>query len=195
MEEVSYTTFVEKLNKLQRNESQMTDEQKVEYADQLKALRHKISGMASEIAKGYVLGGAQLKKGEDAGECARQMLAIARSEKSRVEYKRATEVLFSTYSLERFLEALLPIHYRVWYEGYAPYWCKHCKTYTGKSYTGKPLTFWNDITEMGWSEENGLWYREDMDSVSRSLPPTMEKVKEEYNAEVQVWTMKIAPTL
>ncbi len=195
MEDSTYKTLVEKLDKLQRNESHMTEQQKTEYAAQLKALRHKISSMAGEIAREFILGGTQLKQGEDASECARQIQAIVQADQARAEYKAAIEVLFKTYNVAKFTTALLPIHYRVRYEGYAPYWCRHCTPYKGTSYKGKPLTFWNDIIEMGWSEESGLWYREDRNRISCSLPPTMEKVKEKYNAEVQIWITKIAPAL
>ncbi len=195
MEESTYTMLVEKLNKLQRNESQMTEQQKTEYAVQLKALRHKISSMAGEIAREFILGGTQLKQGEDASECAQQIQAIVQADQARAEYKAAIEVLFKTYNVAKFTTALLPIHYRVRYEGYAPYWRRHCTPYKGISYKGKPLTFWNDIIEMGWSEESGLWYREDRDRISCSLPPTIEQATEKYKVELREWTERIAPTL
>lgn len=195
MAESTYKTLTEKLDKLQRNESQMTEQQKTEYAAQLKALRHKISSMAGEIAREFILGGTQIKRGEDASECARQIQAIVQADQARAEYKAAIEVLFRTYDIAKFTAALIPIHNRVRYEGYAPYWCKHCTPYTGTSYSGKPLTFWNDIIGMGWNEKTGIWYREDESRISLSLPPTTEKVKEKYEAEVQMWITKTAPAL
>ncbi len=194
MEESTYKRLMEKLDKLKRNETQMSDQQKTEYAAQLKAIRQKISGMAGEIAREFILGGTRIKQGEDANECARRIQEIVQADQARAEYKAAMEVLFKTYNVAKFTTALLPIHNRVRYEGYAPYWCKHCTSYTGTSYNGKPLTFWNDIIEMGWSERECVWYRENESRISLSLPPTMEQVTAKYEKELQEWA-KIAASL
>ena len=194
MEESTYKRLTEKLDKLKRNETQMSDQQKTEYAAQLKAIRQKISSMAGEIAKEFILGGTRMKQGEDADECARRIQEIVQADQARAEYKTAMGVLFKTYNVAKFTTALLPIHNRVRYEGYAPYWCKHCTPYTGTSYNGKPLTFWNDIIGMGWSERERVWYKENESRISLSLPPTMEQVAAKYEKELQEWA-KIAASL
>ena len=194
MEDSTYKRLTETLDKLKRNETQMSDQQKAEYADQLKALRQKIAGMAGEIAREFILGGTRLKQGEDADECARRIQEIVQAEQARDEYKTAMAVLFRTYNVAKFTTVLLPIHNRVWYEGYAPYWCKYCTPYTGTSYNGKPLTFWNDIIDMGWNERERVWYSESEKRISLSLPPTMEQVAAKYEKELQEWA-RIAASL
>ena len=161
--ENTYQEFTEKLGKLQRNETQMTERQRVIYADQLKALKKKVAGLATEIASEFILGSVRLLKSDTEktkSECIDRVKAAIDREVEAGTMKKASRVLFTTYSIEKFLEALLPIHYRVWYEGYAPYWCQHCRPYKGTGMSGRPLTYWNDLIGMGWNSEYSLWEKE-----------------------------------
>lgn len=189
MEENTYTQFIEKLGRLQRNETQMTDDQKLQYEAELGALKKKIAGYAAEIAREYIIGWTPLKKDLASNECVERIQAITKSERTKAEYKAALKILFDTYDINRFLEALLPTHYRVRYEGYAPYWLVHCKPYTGKTKNGDELTYWNDLIEMGWNEEHELWYKES-GSVTMALPPTQELVNKKYYRELTMLSRK-----
>lgn len=184
--ENTYQEFIEKLGKLQRNETQMSERQKVIYAAQLKALRSKIAASASEFARSFILGSVRLLKAdppETKDECIGRITAIIDQEVKAGAMKKASRTLFHTYDVEKFLEALLPIRQRVWYEGYAPYWCQHCRPYTGTGMSGKPLTFWNDLIGMGWNSEHSIWEKENELSWTLMLPPTMELVRQEYKQE------------
>ena len=184
--ENTYQEFTEKLGKLQRNETQMTERQRVIYADQLKALKKKVAGLATEIASEFILGSVRLLKSDTEktkSECIDRVKAAIDREVEAGTMKKASRVLFTTYSIEKFLEALLPIHYRVWYEGYAPYWCQHCRPYKGPGMSGRPLTYWNDLIGMGWNSEYSLWEKEKEICWTLMLPPTMELVSREYQQE------------
>lgn len=190
MAECTYSLLVEKLGRLQRNEAQMTVEQKTTYADELKTLRKRIAGYAAETAREFILGGTLLKKDGAADECVKRIRTIVKSKQAEDEYRAAVRILFSTYDTNEFFKALLPTHLRVHYEGYAPYWLEHCEPYNGKSYSGKPLTFWNDIIEMGWNEKNSLWYKESGNVLSMALPPTQEQVHKKYIRELETLCRK-----
>ncbi len=184
--ENTFQEFTEKLGKLQRNETQMTERQKVIYAAQLKALRSKIAASATGIAKGFILGGIQILKKdppETKDECINRIKVIVDQEVGAGAMKRASKVLFTTYDADKFLEALLPIRQRVWFEGYGPYWCQHCKPYTGSGMSGKPLTYWNDLIGMGWNPEYSVWEKEKEICWTLMLPPTIKLVRREYKQE------------
>ena len=193
MTDQEYDTLVAMLGKLQRNETQMTEQQKTQYAVQLADLRRKITKSAGTLAKAFITGGYPIKPGEpEADECCKRINEITKADQARAEYDVALGVLFRTYDPLTFTQALMPLHNRVRYEGYAPYWCQHCTPYTGRSYRGKPLTFWNDLIEMGWNEAADLWCSQTEDKASLSLPPTMEQVKEMYEYETKRWLKRAA---
>lgn len=184
MEDNTYTLFIQKLERLQRNETQMTDVQKLQYEAELKALRKKIAGYAAQIARPFLTGGMLFKRDEPSFECVERVQAMLKSDRTKEEYHAAVKILFNTYSVNEFLGALLPTQCRVRYEGYAPYWLEHCKPYTGKAKSGEELTYWNDLIQMGWNEEYGLWFREDRNGVSEALPPTQELMQKKYFKEL-----------
>ena len=185
--ENTYQEFTEKLGKLQRNETQMTERQKVIYADQLKNLKRKIAASASEIAKGFITGGIRILKKdppETKDECINRIKAIIDQEIEAGAMKKASKVLFTTYDADKFLEALLPIRYRVWYEGYGPYWCKHCYLPDQEEIERKGWgDYWayNDIIG-AWYSKHNVWVYKD-GAVTIMLPPTMELIRREYKQE------------
>ena len=97
--------------------------------------------------------------------------------------KEASRILFSTYDVDKFIESLCPVHDRVFYEGYAPYWIEHCDVYNeeGKqTHGGGEFSAWNHIIDMGWIEEYGVWKKKDEMCWMIMLPPTMELIQKEY---------------
>jgi len=108
---------------------------------------------------------------------------ILAEEIARGALKEASRILFSTYNVDKFLEALCPVHDRVFYEGYAPYWIEHCDVYNeeGKqTHGGGEFSAWNHIIDMGWIEEYGVWKKKDEMCWMIMLPPTMELIQKEY---------------
>lgn len=178
-----FTEIEEKLGKLRRNEEQMTEAQKKQYAVQLLALKKKISKSATEICRSFLLCGIRILKEDENNEAIERINMILAEEIARGALKEASRILFSTYNVDKFLEALCPVHDRVFYEGYAPYWIEHCDVYNeeGKqTHGGGEFSAWNHIIDMGWIEEYGVWKKKDEMCWMIMLPPTMELIQKEY---------------
>ena len=176
-----FTKINEKLGKLRRNETQMTDEQRIEFAGRLRALKIKIAEDARKICRSYLISGITLLK-EDAKEVKEaisRIEMIMAEENARGTFKKASRILFSTYSVDKFLDSLCQVHDRIECEGYGPYWAKHCRPCEGGD-SDEKFSFWNDIIEMGWVEEWQCWKKKGEPCVTTMLPPTMELILEEY---------------
>lgn len=178
-----FTEMDEMLGKLRRNEEQMTEAQKKQYAVQLLALKKKISKSATEICRSFLLCGIRILKEDENNEAIERINMILAEEIARGALKEASRILFSTYNVDKFLEALCPVHDRVFYEGYAPYWIEHCDVYNeeGKqTHGGGEFSAWNHIIDMGLIEEYGVWKKKDEMCWMIMLPPTMELIQKEY---------------
>ncbi len=178
-----FTEMDEMLGKLRRNEEQMTEAQKKQYAVQLLALKKKIAKSATEICRSFLLCGIRILKEDENNEAIERINMILAEEIARGALKEASRILFSTYNVDKFLEALCPVHDRVFYEGYAPYWIEHCDVYNeeGKqTHGGGEFSAWNHIIDMGWIEEYGVWKKKDEMCWMIMLPPTMELIQKEY---------------
>lgn len=161
----------------------MTEAQKKQYAVQLLALKKKISKSATEICRSFLLCGIRILKEDENNEAIERINMILAEEIARGALKEASRILFSTYNVDKFLEALCPVHDRVFYEGYAPYWIEHCDVYNeeGKqTHGGGEFSAWNHIIDMGWIEEYGVWKKKDEMCWMIMLPPTMELIQKEY---------------
>ena len=183
MVENIFTEIKGMLGKLRRNEEQMTEAQKKQYAVQLLALKKKISKSATEICRSFLLCGIRILKEDENNEAIERINMILAEEIARGALKEASRILFSTYNVDKFLEALCPVHDRVFYEGYAPYWIEHCDVYNeeGKqTHGGGEFSAWNHIIDMGWIEEYGVWKKKDEMCWMIMLPPTMELIQKEY---------------
>ncbi len=178
-----FTEIEEKLGKLRRNEEQMSEEQKKQFEKQLKALKIKIAKDATEICKGFILSGILILKEDESDKVIDRINMILAEEKAKGTLKEASRILFSTYDVDKFLEVLCPVHDRVFYEGYAPYWIEHCAVYNeeGKrTLGGGEFSAWNDIIDMGWIEEHKIWKKKDEMCWTVMLPPTLELIQKEY---------------
>lgn len=178
-----FTEIEEKLGKLRRNEEQMSEEQKKQFEKQLKALKIKIAKDATEICKGFILSGILILKEDESDGVIDRINMILAEEKAKGTLKEASRILFSTYDVDKFLEALCPVHDRVFYEGYAPYWIDHCAVHNeeGMQTMGEGVfSAWNSIIDMGWIEEHNIWKAKGKDEWRIALPPTMELIRKEY---------------
>lgn len=189
----TYQEFTEKLGKLQRNETQMSERQRVIYAAQLKALRQTVADLASKMAKDFTISGIRLLTldAPESRECISRVQAIIDQEVKAGAMKKASRVLFTTYDKDKFLEALLPIRHRVWYEGYGPYWCQHCRETSPDEAVElekngcEGYTHYSDIIGAWYHGEWKVWIFPDGKSFTAMLPPTMEMVQGEYEKEKQ----------
>lgn len=189
-----YERLTENLGKLQRNESQMTEEQKKQYAAPLKKLKNQIAEDATEAMKQFITMGMRIAKEDKNPEDWKNV--IRATEKLIEEYeksggiKKASKILFTTYSLDKFFEALCDIHSAVFHLAYGGYWIKHI-TPTGE----KEYPFYNDIIEMYWWAEHHEWAATKIEDGKRvtdyyggvtiMLPPTWEEIKAEHDKEVR----------
>ena len=92
-----FTEMDEMLGKLRRNEEQMTEAQKKQYAVQLLALKKKISKSATEICRSFLLCGIRILKEDENNEAIERINMILAEEIARGALKEASRILFSTY--------------------------------------------------------------------------------------------------
>ena len=168
-------TLSEAMEKLQRNESRMTAEQKREYAPRLNVRRARARQMAKSEGTAFILSGVWLQR--DGREVLSTIQGILESEKRTLN--AAMRTLFETYSVDAFLEVLCPLQRRVFYEGYGPYWAGHCKAVSDGD-SDAAFSYYNDIIGMYWCEEWRLWKRKGEWTVAIMLPPTIEQIRADY---------------
>ena len=189
-----YERFKNNLGKLQRNENQMSEEQKEKYAAPLKKLKGEIKSDAIKVMWSFATGGC--RKAKDDGESEAWKTANKKTEEVMKEWsssgkiKKAFEVLFQTYDIEMWLVALLPLHYKIWYEAYGPYWLSHCIPTFESEYT-----FTNDIIGMEWWAEHNEWAAVKVEDgkkvtdyekgVTIMLPPTREPLDKAYKEDME----------
>nr|DAS03444.1 MAG TPA: hypothetical protein [Caudoviricetes sp.] len=189
-----YERLMENLGKLQRNESQMTEEQKKQYAAPLKKLKNQISEDATEAMKQFITMGMRItkedKNSEDWKDVIRATEKLMDEWQSQGKLKEASKILFTTYDLNKFLEALCQIHTTVWVKAYGAYWLKHI-TETGE----EEYPYYNDILDMHWWKEANEWAKTKIEDGKRvmdyfggvtiMLPPTKILLDEEYKREME----------
>lgn len=188
-----YSRLVENLGKLQRNESQMTEEQKVKYKKPLMKLKNEIADDATRAAREFVLMGMNHADDTDSPEWEKVISETQRlidEWKSQGGIKKASKILFDTYDLDAFFTALCPIHTTIWFKAYGGYWLKHISE-TGE----KEYPYYNDLLDMHWWEECNEWAKTKIDGGKRvtdyfggvtiMLPPTQERIDREYKREME----------
>lgn len=187
-----YTNLKENLGLLQRNMSQMTEEQKQKYKTALRKLKEQIAKDAEEVAKEFILMGcrfltADFKDWEKGFiESVNKIL-----EEEHGAKKEASRVLFKTYDIDKFLTTLCRIHYRIWYEAYAPYWLNH----TSPNPMSSEYPYHNDIIDMDWWAEHNEWAKTKVEDgkmvtdyqggVTIMIPPTEELIKQTLDEELK----------
>lgn len=168
--------LAEKLGKLRRNEEQMTPAQKKQYAKNLQALKRQICAGASEVLKEWCFGCLQViktdQKGIDFILLKGQM--IVDEERKKGEMKRLGRILFSTYSVDSFLNAGCRLRDRIWFEAYGPYWLSRCE------WNEEKKTWWNSIIGMWWRPEYCEWVSDNESKWTIMLPPTRELLLKQY---------------
>ena len=189
-----YERFKENLGKLQRNESQMTAGQRVKYKKPLLKLKHEIADDAAKVIWDFLVSGV---RSADKDQDSDDWKAVIRKSEGFIDewsksgrMKEVSKILFTTFDVDKFLFALLPLYYKIWYEAYGPYWLKHCiPTFEDE------FTFSNDIIGMEWWDEHHEWasvkieggkkvcdYRK---GVTIMLPPTEELLQEAYRKDLE----------
>lgn len=187
-----YLETAKKLQMLELNETQMSKEQFVRYASVLKKYRTCIIAGANEILRHFWFGGLYVKKGGRADALCREIQQIIDDEAAKGEMKRLKDILFQTYSLEKFLDAACRVHCRILYEAYAPYWISTCEKKSlpdgipWARLDASGTAWYNSMIDMYWHDRYKLWVAEKETAWRTSLPPTKELCEAERENERKV---------
>ena len=84
---------------------------------------------------------------------------------------------------DAFFLSLLPVHLRIWYEAYSPYWLKYCHP-VSECDDDAGFTYYNDLIDMYWVGKWQEWKRKDKWEVMIMLPPTKGLVLLQYREEM-----------
>ncbi len=184
-----YSETAEKLRLLGVNETKMSKEQFVRYASVLEKYRTEIIAGANQILRSFWLSGLIVEKGGQSDAVCRAIQKIISSEAAKGEMKQLKDILFQTYSLDKFLTAACRVHCKIRYEAYAPYWTHRCKkkplpdgiAWIGMEAAG--AVWYNSMIDMYWHDWYGIWVAEKEAAWRESLPPTEELCEAEYEKE------------
>lgn len=184
-----YSETAEKLRLLGVNETKMSKEQFVRYASVLEKYRTEIIAGANQILRSFWLSGLIVEKGGQSDAVCRAIQKIISSEAAKGEMKQLKDILFQTYSLDKFLTAACRVHCKIRYEAYAPYWTHRCKKKPlpdGMAWIGMEAAgavWYNSMIDMYWHDWYGIWVAEKEAAWRESLPPTEELCEAEYEKE------------
>lgn len=176
----------EKLDKLRRNEAQMTPVQKKQYAKNLQAFKKQICAEADELVKDFLFGSLQVLNGDEAKgeEIMKKAMQIIHLNSGQKQMDEAVRILFRRYSVFGFLDALCRIHTEIWYKAYGPYWVsKTRKDADGLLRNTLLDEIWGE--SFYWKDEWREWVSDSGRSVTIMLPPTAELLEAYYKEEVQ----------
>lgn len=147
------------LDRLKRNEQNMTPALREKHKGALRMLRLEIAEDATLIAHHFLLDALVVPEADRAA-------FLKRCDEVLTGQGGITRVLFSTYSVERFIESLTPLWGRLMSEAYAPVWMAHCHR------TGDPdYPFYSDLIQMYWESSTRMWVNIDGTAFTMGLPP------------------------
>lgn len=178
------------LGKLKRNLDQMTPEMRTKYKSAIDKMRSAILKDANQVYEDFLFGGRMfLDTKDDAFTNSAQAIntIIVKAENAGFK-KRLMDWLFECWDLDLFLDALCPLHYQVWFEGYGKWYWAHKIEDKGEGL--EPLRYYNPILDMWWHNEWREWctLSEDGETgekkpgfpVTIMLPPTMDLMEMDY---------------
>ena len=167
--------------KMQRNLSQMTPDQKQEYAKALNQLRSEIEEAAVEAAEWAIFGSWHVLSGDSSENIIKRAVTVMQEEWWLSRFRAAARQLFRDYDANAFYNALFPLEFVLAHRAYGPYWVSKCSQGPDGRYRSAVL----DRTAgegYRWSPGSGLWIRRDGHTVScaKCLPPTTQELREEF---------------
>ena len=185
------TGLLSKLERLKRNEPQMTEAQKIQYKPELDTLKRQIRSGALAFGRDFIFLGVQVEEND---LFAMERIRSVLSENEMADAERAAlAVLFECYDFDAYLLELMPVYLKLYYLGYGPYWAKHCKKIKDSDDVAQ-FSHYNDLIGMYWVPEWHEWKTKGKWEVTVKLPPTMKEIKEEYRREVERYGTK-KPTI
>lgn len=141
---------------------------------------------ARDMAKEFLLSGMPISRKDEGGEQLKVMYdhinRILTGHKSTI--RSAIKDYLDTDDIDAFVLSLLPIHYEIWYEAYAPYWLEHC-TPVSLTDAEAEFTCYNDLIDMYWAGKWQEWKKKDELAVTIMLPPTKGLILHAYKTEME----------
>lgn len=140
---------------------------------------------ANNYAKEFLLVGTKIK----CGDCSTLLKTTIDSINHILEVNKKTiKEAVADYSrdddVDAFMLALFPIHYRILYEAYAPYWLSHCKPVDDRDSEAE-FTYYNDLIDMYWAWKWQEWKHKGEYGVAVMLPPTKGLMAFAYREEIE----------
>ena len=136
---------------------------------------------AIKFAESFLLSGLRV----NADDCGQVEIDIRRIvDISKKQISGAVKEFISTGDTDSFFMSLLPVHNRICYEAYAPYWLRHCKPVSDHD-EDAAFTYYNDLIDMYWVGAWGEWKRKGKWEVTIMLPPTKGLVIRSYREDMK----------
>lgn len=158
----------EKLERLKRNESQMTEDQKKAYCQQLREYKKSCLVMARRILMDFLFSDAKCDPADiQVKDLADRTRAILQDEKESGALREMDRILLRTFSVNEYMKAACRIKDRIWREAYGPYWTGCCS----KDDEGRIRNKF--IPGYEWVEEFGIWMTPDRTGSTAMFNPMM----------------------
>ena len=127
----------------------------------------------NDIVKGFLLSGTPIARADENSEIANAVIDSIRLifDAHMPEIRAAAKEYMKTEDLDALALSLLPVHNKIWYEAYAPYWLSHCKPVDDRD-TEAEFTYYNDLIDMYWVGKWQEWKKKEEFAVTIMLPPT-----------------------
>lgn len=198
MDDNAVSRLTANLAKLKRNLDQMSPEMRVKYKVAIDKMRSQIRLDADEAYNNFLYGGRMfLSERDTAFENSVQAIGkIVTAADNAGFKKRAMDWLFECWDFESFINSLVPLYLRIWYEGYGKWYWLYKTEEAGE----EPLKYHNKIIDMWWDSEIGMWctVKDGKPGMPMTLmlPPTRELMDKAYRTEFAAyinseWRMRI----
>lgn len=148
---------------------------KTKYAKPYNELLEKIQFQTKEIIMRYLFSGMLVDADdeEDFQVFFKASQSILDAEAEAGTLKEIGLAVYLEYDIDKALDiAVRKIRPKILYDAYAPYWLKHCISHEDGG-------IWNDLIDMMWNNECGMWINSEKSEGRLMLPPTEELIKEE----------------
>lgn len=164
----------ELLDRKKKNDTGVAKELlETKYKKHYDSLKNNISENLIKVINSFVLMGFEFIKGDDEDEhlFVEKAKKVIDEESKKGTFKKAQEVAFTTYSLDKALEVVIPVHERISTEAYMEYWLSKCIPCTAPGYS-----YYNSIIEMYYNAEHQQWEKEENGVITWTIkhPPTRE---------------------
>ncbi len=127
----------------------------------------------NELAMAYLFSGMPISKQDEESLIVKSVVEGVKGifDVYMPDIRRAAKRYLDDEDQDAFFIALLPVHNKIWYEAYSPYWLLHCKPVTDRD-TETEFTYYNDLIDMYWAWKWQEWKKKGEYAVTIMFPPT-----------------------